>query len=241
MEKILNKIPSEIKLSFLTVFIYLFTTYNLTAPYSLYLIGVSLILFFSIFLFKREKKTLLVYLGCSFVLLIVGISGWFFSPFFGWLYILSIIISFLFNLKTSFFFVVILIFLFSPNIGSVDFTLDLLTIMSLLFIIPLIYFLRLEYLKLKESEKKILILKEENKKFRDILSEVLSNKITKFSVQLRQPLNDIRQIIYYQRKKVIVSDKEKEEMMNKILSLSEESLKLLKKFEEKTTGVKLVK
>jgi len=230
---------SGVGLVFFTLFIYFFTLHPATKIYSLHLLILSLLLFLSIFLFKRQRRIWLIYSGMSFVLLLVGISGWFFSPFFSWLYILAIVISFLFNQTIATLFVGVLIAIFLPNVGSVDFILDILTLFSLFFMIPLTYFLRLEYLRLKESEKGILILKQENQKFKSILNEVLSNRITKFAVQLRESLNDVRQLSHY-RKQTVERGRVKSGD-DKIIILCEKGLQLLKKFEEEVTGVKLLK
>lgn len=226
-------------LLFLTLFVYFFTVHPATKIYSLHLLIFSLLLFLSIFLFRRERRIWLIYAGVSFALLVVGISGWFFSPFFSWLYILAIAISFLFNQTISTLFVGLLIALFLPNMGSIDLVLDILTLLSLFFIIPLTYFLRLEYLRLKESEKGILILKEENKKFKTTLSEILANRVTQFAVLLRESLNDIKQIAHYKKK---TSPREhKDDSDDKIVTLSEKGLQILKKFEEQVTGIKMLK
>ncbi len=164
-------------------------------------------------------------------------TGWYFSPFFNWLYLLAIAMSFLYDPEISAIFVLVLVGLFLPNIGAIDIMLDMLFIASLVFIIPLTYFLRREYLKLKENEKKILILEKEREHYKDKVEEVLANKMIRFAVELREPINDIKQIAYFMEETGHL-DKAKNE---KIIKLAERSINELRQFEETTTGKKNVK
>jgi hypothetical protein len=223
----------------MTLLIYFITSYPSTKIYSFHLLIIFLCIFLGTFLFSRNNTNQLIYSATSSALFLVGISGWFFSPFFSWLYILAIALSFVYDQIISSCFIGLLISLLLPSVGSIDFTLNMLTVLSLFFIIPLTYFLHIEYLKLEESENEILILKEKDHQFKSVLNEVLSNKITKIAVQLRESLNDIKQIAYYQRK--TTSKKQKDNGHEKIIDISEKGLAELKKFEEQVTGIKLVK
>ena len=84
----------------------------------------------------------------------------------------------------------------------------------------------------------LLHIKEEQKKFRTLVHEVLSNKITKFGVELREPLNDIKQLAQYSLSNI--PDKNHSAHVKKIAELSEKGLIYLKKFEEQVTGIKLL-
>lgn len=168
-----------------------------------------------------------IYLVTSANLFLVGVTGWFFSPFFFTLYLMTILLSFLFSLSVSFAFVGTLIALFSVNIGEVDLAYDFLIVLSLLTTIPLSWYLRREYLKLKQVRKDILIL-EEHKKCESKVEEVLANKINNAAVELRQPINDVKLMSYRLGKDV----KNRDRMINAL----EEALRVIKKFEGEATG-----
>src|SRR3990167_3294972 len=121
----------------------------------------------------------------------VGLTGWYFSPFFYLLYLLGILYAFIYSPFVTFIFASILSFLFFPNIGSIDVGFDIVTLLSLFSMVPITYFLQKEYLRLKESENKVLILERENQKYKNKVDEVLGNRITRVAVDLKQPINDI--------------------------------------------------
>lgn len=134
-------------------------------------------------------------------------------------------------------FIVTLVALFSFNIGEVDLAYDFLIILSLLTTIPVGLFLRKEYLKLKESHKEILVLKHDQEQYKNKLEEVLANTMNNFAVNLRQPLNDIKQLAYLMEK---AKGKNEDKDRERIIASSEEALRILKDFEEETTGKKLL-
>lgn len=225
--------------SFLALFSYLFTLHPVTRQYSLHVLIFLVLYFFAIFLFRRQYRDLLIHIFTLIVLFSVGITGWFFSPIFHWLYLLTIAFAFLFSPVVSTAFALVLASVFIPNIGSIDLKLDLLTLISLVLIIPLSYILRREYLKLKENEKKILILEKEIKKDVSQVEEVLANKVIKFSAEMREPVNDMKQLAYFARSQK--TTKSKGDTEGKIILLADKTLQLLKMFEENTTGKKLRK
>lgn len=172
------------------------------------------------------------------IMLWVGVTGWFFSPFFYLLYLVAIVLSFIYSPLVTCAFTITLLGLFIPNVGSIDTTIDIITMLSLFSVVPLTYFLQKEYLRLKENEKKVLILDDERKMLRNKVDEVLLNKIVKFSAQLRQPVNDMRQLALVARKHKDPSKTSK--AFSKIIELGEESLNRIEEFEEKVTGKNLV-
>jgi hypothetical protein len=112
-------------------------------------------------------------------------------------------------------------------------------VLSLLTTIPLSLYLRKEYLRLKQTEKKILVLeKEKEESYQDIIQEVLANKVNNFSVDMRQPINDTKQLAFYIQKHH--KNQELSESLNKIIFSSEEALKILSDFEAGTTGKKIL-
>lgn len=188
----------------------------------------------------KSQSLLTAYFLAVFVSLLmwIGVTGWFLSPFFYFLYLLAIILAFMYSPFATFLFVMVLIGLFVPNIGSIDFTVDIITVVSLLSVVPLTYFLQREYLELKQTEKKVLILEEQGKDLKNKVDEVLANKVSKFSVDLRQPVNDIRQVALVALKSK--NKKKIDDALHKIAVLGRESLDQIEKFEENVTGKRLV-
>lgn len=217
----------------LTFVIFILTKNPLTGPFKLQM---ALVCILSLIIYGSQIKRKglefssdknLIYLLTATNLFLVGATGWFFSPFFFSLYLMTILLSFLFSPAVSFGFVGTLIALFSINIGEVDLAYDFLIVLSLLTSIPLSLYLRREYLKLKEGMKDILIL-EQHKKFESKVEEVLANKINNVAVELRQPINDVKLMSYRLEKNVKGRDR--------MIAASEEALRVVKKFEGESTG-----
>ncbi len=226
--------------------VFLLTTLPITRPVtnSLFLFYIAVALFGSMY-YPIARKTirsnhvLSLYKIAIFVAILmwVGVTGWFFSPFFYMLYLLAIILAFIMSPFATFLFVTTLVGLFAPNIGSIDVTLDLITVLSLFSVVPVTYFLQKEYLHLRQQEKKVLILEEETSELRNKVDEVLRNRVIKFAVNVRQPVNDMKQMANYAQ----TEGKDKmETALKKIVRLGEESLNLIEDFEVSVTGKKLV-
>lgn len=236
----------SIILALLTLVVYLFTINPITKPYSLYALIVCVILLLSLYVFsiKHQGETLwkirsrmfkiLAFTFATAILLWVGTTGWYLSKFFYLLYLLGISLAFLFSTSVAFSFILVLIAILLPNIGELNTNFDIATMLSLFLIVPLSYFLSHQYLKVKEKEKKILILENEKKNFESKVDELLQNKVTKVSADLREPINDIKQLAYYIPK--ISAKKEKDEYRQRIIKSSEKALAVVKHFEQETTG-----
>lgn len=240
----MSKVKSLILIVLLPFAVFLLTKNPLTEPFKLQMLLLVILAFvFYWFSLSRRKisafgSSKFVYLFITLVLFLVGATGWFFSPFFFILYLLGITLALMYVPTISIGFIVTLVILFSFNIGEVDLTYDFLIVLSLLSTIPVGLFLRREYLKLKESAKEILILQHEHEKYKNELEEVLANTMNNFAVNLRQPLNDIKQLAFRLEKVKIKGEAEKDR--ERIIASSEEALRMLKNFEEKTTGKKLL-
>ena len=227
-----------------TIAIFIATRSPLTAPYALHLTLVALIgLIVYIFFVKKQGKIIketksLVFLITVVLLFLVSATGWFFSPFFFILYLLTILLAFVYYPTVSLSFAVTLVGLFSLNIGEVDLAYDFLIVLSLLSVIPLSFYLKKEYLRLKEAEKKILVLEKDGQISTTKLEEILANKINNFSVNLRQPINDAKQLAYRLGK--VKKPEAIQEAEQRIIASADEALRLLKNFEEQTTGEKLL-
>lgn len=225
-----------------TLLIYIFTMSPGTKPYTYYLFILFAAAGFVLYLLGNRNRTVYIYIIMGIILLWVGSTGWFFSPFFYMLYLLGVALSFLYSSIVSIAFVGVLILLFLPNIGSIDVVLDSMALFSLFSIIPLTYFLRREYLHLKQNEKKILVLEKDQKMYANKVDEVLNNRISNMAVQLKEKINDIKQLAYF-NDMLIKKHLQKPELhqnQQKIVNLSDSLLYQLKQFEEEVTGLKLV-
>lgn len=242
----IQRIIEGIILALLTLVVYLFTINPLTKPYSLYALVLCLLFSGGVYFYsihhsnKKQVRInpntlkLLMFTFTTAILLWVGSTGWVFSPFFYLLFIVGISVAFLFSTSVSFSFVLVLVAILLPNFEDVRGNFDIITVISLLLIIPLSYFLSHAYLKIKEKEKKILILEDESKTQRSKVEELLHNQITKISAELREPINDIKQMSLYYPK--ASTKKDQEEYIERITKSSETALQLLNSFEKETTG-----
>src|SRR3989344_8889018 len=228
----------------ITIAIFLLTKLPAISLFKLQLTVLSFFVFvvYSYFLKKKGVPRIadkrFIYLLVTVVLFLVASTGWFFSPFFFVLYLLAIFLAFIFSSSVSIAFVGVLVALFFFNIGEVALAYDFMIVLSLLTTIPLSLYLRKEYLRLKESEKEILVLqKEKENNINSTVEEILANKINNVAVNLRQPVNDIKQLAFrmgdIKEKQKLETDRER------ILASSEEALRVLKEFEEESTGKKL--
>lgn len=231
----------------LTLLVYCFTVNTITKPFSFHLLLLTLLALILIYFLGIRGKpqvsnslsTLLVFTSTAAILLWVGMTGWFFSPFFWLLYLWGIALAFLLSNLASLAFVLVLMGTFIPNVGKIDTGFDILILVSLLTVIPLAYYLRQEYLRLKENEKKILILEKERKKFESKVEEILSNAVHNIAVELREPVNDIRQLAdFIQHAR---TPQELEKNRQRILASSQAALSSLKEFEEGATGKRFLK
>ena len=228
----------------ITIAIFLLTKLPAISLFKLQLTVLSFFVFvvYSYFLKKKGVPRIadkrFIYLLVTVVLFLVASTGWFFSPFFFVLYLLAIFLAFIFSSSVSIAFVGVLVALFSFNIGEVDLAYDFMIVLSLLTTIPLSLYLRKEYLKLKENEKEILVLQKQKENFNNKIEEVLANTVNNFSVNLRQPINDIKQLAY--RMEDVKDKKEIDKNRERIAASSEEALRLLKEFEEQSTGKRLL-
>lgn len=228
----------------ITVLIYLLTKNPLTSGLKLQFTLLSLICLLSFgYSLKRKGKSPIQdsrfnYLLTVAVLFLIASTGWFFSPFFFTLYLWPIFLAFIFSPVVSLSFIITLILLFSFNIGEVDLAYDFMIVLSLLLTIPLSLYLRKEYLRLKETEKEILVLRKQKENFTSAIEDVLANKISNLAVNLRQPINDIKQLTFAMKD---ARGREKLEQDRKEMLVSaEEALRVLKEFEEQATGKKLL-
>ena len=237
-------------LGLLALVIYIFTIADDTRIYALPTLAIILVLVGIVYFFhlrsKNQKSNLheqrtfriLIFACVSAVLLWVGTTGWFVSPFFYLLYLVAISLAFLFNTSVAFSFILVVVAILLPQISGVKTQIDIVSLISLLLVVPLAYYLRREYIKRIEREKKILVLEKEHKVLQTKVEEVLANKVVNLGAQLREPINDIRQIALYAEKNGGPRDVKD---FDKIIISTGKAFDVLKGFEEETTGKILVR
>lgn len=217
--------------------VYFFTNNSQVIKFAFGALILSLIFLLSFYIFKRSSAIAISYFASLTVLLLVGVTGWFNSPVFYFIYILAISLAFVYSPIITFGFSVILALLFVPYIPRSDILLNSLTFLSLLYITPLSYHLRSLYLSFREGEKKILILEKEGIDTDNKVQKVLANKVSRLGVELREAVADIKHITFQARK--YATDLKVKNNLNKVLRLAEITLDKIKRFEEKVTGKKL--
>lgn len=237
--KLLSRLKSVAPIILITLAIYLLTHTTIIAPFRLHLTFLMLITLIVYRFYKPSvesplKPKILLYMIIACILFLVSATGWFFSPFFFTLYLSAIFLSFVFPPAVFSAYIITLTLLFSFNIGEVDLAYDFLVILSLLTTIPLSLFLRKEYLRLKQNEKDILILQKERESYHSKVEELLSNKITSFAANLRQPINDIKQYAYHLED--VKSKKEAATHRDRIIASAEEAIRTVNTFEADATG-----
>lgn len=243
MVRFIPHIPA-LSIIILTFAVFILTKNPLTGPFKLQMALLSIMALIIFMLYARKKERgitesrTLIYLLLAATLFLVGATGWFFSPFFFSLYLLTIILAFILGPPASIGFVGTLVCVFAFNIGEVDPVYDFLVVASLITSIPISFYLRREYLRLREAQKDILVLKEEKKYYQSKVEEILANKINNLAVSLRQPATDIKLLAMRLNKQK--SKEDLETNTKRIVTSAQEALRILEEFEESATGKKFL-
>lgn len=170
------------------------------------------------------------------ILLLVGGTGWFLSPFFFLLYLLPIYLGFLYAPAVAFGFLAALLIIFAFSIGEVDLAFDLMTLLSLLLAVPLIIYLRKKFLVLRQTARDILILENESGiKDANTISRLLANRVTSLGVNMRQPLTFIKQAATLLLQEDI-DPKEATKQLRRIRTTALEALEQVRSFEDETSA-----
>lgn len=186
-----------------------------------------------------RTTTLFGYLISATTFFLIAATGWFYSPFVYFAYILGIVYAFLFGslVTAAYSFVLMGLYLYEVSQFGLVWS-DYITLITIMMLVPGAHYLRAFYLLIAQQQKKILILDEKKAVGADSADELLSNKITRFAVDMRQDASDIRQIALLQSTKEArgedVSGRIKE-----IGELAESILWKIENFEVETTGRKI--
>lgn len=220
----------------LPLLVFGWTSFELLATYTLQFALISLVAVIGLHFVKRESiQHLKVVLQITTVLLFVGATGWFFSPFFFVLYLIPLYLGFLYRPVVSFAFLAALLIIFSASIGEVDIAYDIMTLLSLLIVIPLVIFLRRKYLALKESSRDILILEpEQHEHDPSSLAHILHNRINELGTLLRQPVTYLKQGLSLMSDGKLTQT-EGEEVVQRMRKATDDIFTLIKEFERDVT------
>jgi len=234
----------SLPLTVLTTFV--FANNSAVAPHI-----VRLILFYSFFtifaafyyLYARHNHivsrapTLFIYILTVTLLLIIGVTGWVVSPFFYFIYLLTIFYIQVFAFRVVLAFIVTL---FGLLIGYFNIPLASIfdKIVIILLIIPISRMMQSMYLNRSQYDKKILILEDKDKSYSDTAEEYMGNKVTKLGFDMRQMLSDIAQIARFNEEKGKPS--KQEVALEHIEEIAQKAMGTIDEFEEKSTGRKIL-
>lgn len=244
LNKLFRKMSASAGIIGISILVYVFTTHPFLAQFRFQILYVFLFaLILTTFLVERTKTLsrnikVITLLLTSFVLSAVGATGWFQSPFAFTLYFLVVMIAFVYPPGVALTLVVMLFMFVLITLPHGDPTNNFLTVLSLLTIIPVTFYLREQFLRLKEAEKSILMLKKRTGPFSDEIDEMLSNIMTRFAAKLRGKLTTIKQLAH---RTTTLTDTTKKKYTEKMLTaLIDETIHELNRFEEETTNEKLL-
>ena len=213
------------------------TSVPAVAPYTLHLGLIALVAAIALSFIKSEKYSLAkTVLHTIIILLLVGGTGWFLSPFFFLLYLVPIYLGFLFTPAVAFGFLAALLVIFAFSVGEVDVAFDIMTLLSLLLVVPLVIYLRRKYLILRQTTKDILILEDESGiKDADTIGKLLSNRVTNLGVNVRQPLTFIKQAATLLMEGNL-TPQEATTHVERIKTTATETLEMIRSFEGQTSA-----
>jgi len=222
----------------LPVFFAILTAVKIFNKLSLILPIIFLAIFCVYWLLPIKRPALSVLLATLLVISLVSATGWFFSPFFFALYLTAIGLGFIYNPVVAISFTLSLVMLFTFSMTGERPTYDLLTLLSLLSVIPITIALRKSFLLVQQEKKGILILEgEKNQAGITSLDNILANRINNIGATLRQPITYVKQAV-----SLLVSGKlskeEVDEIMPRMQKSTEELFTLVKEFERETTNNK---
>ncbi|HLC49546.1 MAG TPA: hypothetical protein VJI96_04160 [Candidatus Andersenbacteria bacterium] len=223
---------------FFPLFVFGLSSISGISKYTLHIALLCFIVAIALSFVKNAKLALIkTSINSLLILLLVGATGWFLSPFFFLLYLLPMYLGFLYVPSVAFGFLAALLIIFSFSVGDeVNLSFDIMTLLSLLLVIPLVIYLRKKFLILKQTDKDILILEEESGiKDTDTIATLLANRVTNLGVTIRQPLSFIKQAATVLIEEDL-SPKEATEYLKRIRSTAAESLKDIRDFEGDTSA-----
>lgn len=188
--------------------------------------------------YQQEKKHLTnrVFFGVVVltILFLVQNTGWFYSPLLFLLYLATLVTILLYSFWAGAFFLVSISVLFLSYIDRSTPWYDYVRIASFFTALPLSVVFSAEFLRLKESEKQILILKKESIQYKNELERLKRNRLVWNDVLLRQSLATARNFALYWDSNNSGLPPKLQRDLKRIGKKLDEALSDIKKFEEKT-------
>ncbi len=185
-----------------------------------------------------EKNELLnrVFFGIVIFMLLILVqnTGWFFSPLLFLLYLATLVTVLLYSFWAGAFFLGSLTVLFFSYIDQSTPWYDYVRIASFFTALPLSVVFSAEFLRLKESDKKILILQKETVGYKGELERLKRNRLIWNDVLLRQSLATARNFALYWDGNSSGLPPKLQRDLKRMGKKLDEALENIKKFEEKT-------
>jgi hypothetical protein len=188
--------------------------------------------------YTREKNELLNRIFFSMVvfmmLILVQNTGWFYSPFLFVLFLTTVACVLLYSFWAGAFFLGSISVLFLSYVDRTTPWYDYVRILSFFTALPLSVVFSSEFLRLKQNDKKILILEEESAVNKGELERLRRNRLIWNDVLLRQSLATARNfVLYWDGNSSGLPPKLQRDLKRTARKL-DEALENIKKFEKKT-------
>lgn len=187
---------------------------------------------------KGEKDELLnrAFFGVVIIMMLILVqnTGWFFSPLLFLLYLATIVTVLLYSFWAGVFFLGSLAVLFFSYIDQNTPWYDYVRIAAFFTALPLSVVFSSEFLRLKESERKILILQQESVGVKGELERLKRNRLIWNDVLLRQSLATARNFALYWDSNSSGLPPKLQRDLKRMGKKLDEALDNIKKFEEKT-------
>ncbi len=168
------------------------------------------------------------------LLILVQNTGWFFSPLLFVLYLATIAIVLLYSFWSGMFFLVGICVLFLSYIDHSTPWYDYVRILAFFTALPLSVLFSSEFLRLKESERQILILRQQTDEYLGELERLRKNRLVWNDVLLRQSLATARNFALYWDSNSSGLPPKLQRDLKRMTKKLDEALTDIKKFEEKT-------
>ncbi|PWU22577.1 hypothetical protein C5B42_05655 [Candidatus Cerribacteria bacterium 'Amazon FNV 2010 28 9'] len=187
---------------------------------------------------QKEQYMLLnrIYFAIVLTMLLVLVqnTGWFYSPLLFILYLATIALCLLYSYICGSLFLASIAVLCISYIGRATPVYDFIRIAAFFTAIPLAVVFSREFLRLKENEKQILILKDEREQYKNELERLHSNKLIWNDVMLRQSLATARNFAYYWDSNGAGLPTKLQRDLKRLAKKLDESLVTIKEFEKKS-------
>lgn len=170
------------------------------------------------------------------LLLLVQNTGWFYSPLLFLIFLATIVTILIYSYWAGVFFLVSLTVLFLSYIDRNSPVYDYIRIAAFFTSLPLSVVFSAEFLRLKQSERKILILQEETQNYKSELERLRRNRLIWNDVLLRQSLATARNFALYWDSNSSGLPPKLQRDLKRMAKKLDEALADIKKFEEKTVN-----